>query len=299
MDDARVRHLRVDDSIGDMMRHPSLASFAPHMLPRPEDAMSGIALRNVGSLMPWHSHVQPDTVVAAVNRLIDDIGAGHTVFYPFHASPPEQGRTGLFLFRGRPDAPFALICPGGGFRYVGSLHEGFPLARFLSEQGFNAFVLQYRTGGERVACEDMALALTWIFRHAAELRVDTRGYSVWGGSAGARMAADLGSYGSLALGGADLPRPAAVIMAYTGHNWYSKADPPTFSVVSEDDPIASAGVMRQRTRALQAAGIDAEIQVYHHAGHGFGTGEGTDAQGWARLALEFWKRHIPPVTEEG
>ena len=49
--------------------------------------------------------------------------------------------------------------------------------------------------------------------HAKELEVSTDGYSLWGGSAGARMAANLGSYGSAAYGGDDLPRPAAVIMA--------------------------------------------------------------------------------------
>lgn len=148
--------------------------------------------------------------------------------FAFHADASARARTGLFFFRGRPGAPFALICPGGGFRYVGALHEGLPIAKILSERGFNAFVLQYRTGGEQVAYEDMALALSWIFRHAGELGVSANDYSVWGGSAGARMAADLGSYGSMALGGDDLPRPAAVIMAYTGHNGLPKMIPRLF-----------------------------------------------------------------------
>lgn len=172
------------------------------------------------------------------------------------------------------------------------MHEGFPLAKSLSEQGYNAFVLQYRTGGERIACEDMAQALGWIFRNAARLRISTREYSVWGGSAGARMAADLGSYGSKALGGAELPKPAAVIMAYTGHNWISEKEPPTFAVVSEDDPIAPAEVMIERTKALQSRGTPAQILVVKRAGHGFGLGTGTDAEGWAQQALNFWQKQI-------
>jgi len=28
------------------------------------------------------------------------------------------------------------------------------------------------------------------------------------------------------------------------------------------------------------------------AGHGFGTGEGTDAEGWMDYAIRFWEKHI-------
>jgi hypothetical protein len=41
---------------------------------------------------------------------------------------------------GRPGAPFAVVCPGGGFSYVGSVHEGFPHAAAISSKGLNAFV---------------------------------------------------------------------------------------------------------------------------------------------------------------
>ena len=37
--------------------------------------------------------------------------------------------------------------------------------------------------------------------------VDTDCYSLWGGSAGARMAAYLGTYGSEYFGGEDVPNP--------------------------------------------------------------------------------------------
>ena len=54
--------------------------------------------------------------------------------------------------------------------------------------GYNAFSIQYRTGGAQVACEDLAAAIDFILRHAGELQVSTEDYSLWGGSAGARMA---------------------------------------------------------------------------------------------------------------
>lgn len=284
--------LTESDTVADMVNHPAFAGFGEHLVPRPGDAQSRLPLREVGSLMPWHSYVRPSVVVQAVNRMIADSSAGKTVFYSFYEEQQKRARTGLFYFRGKPGAPFALIFPGGGFAYVGSLHEGFPLAEVLSRKGYNAFVLHYRSGGQAVAYEDMAAALSWIFRHAEELEISTRGYSLWGGSAGARMAADLGSYGAAAFGGEHVPRPAAVVMGYTGHTRYTKNDPPTFAVVSLDDPIASPRVMKRRITALNAEGVDTEFHLYRNAGHGFAVGTGSDAEGWMELAVRFWEKHL-------
>ena len=154
-------YLTESTSIKDMVNHPAFSGFGEHLLPRPQDAASDLPLREVGKLMPWHSHIQPPVVLQAVNRMISDISTGKKVFYSFYDAPQKQRYTGLFFFRGKKGAPFALICPGGGFAYIGSLHEGFPLAEELSRMGYNAFVLQYRTGGEAVACEDMAAAVSF------------------------------------------------------------------------------------------------------------------------------------------
>ena len=97
----------------------------------------------------------------------------------------------------------------------------------LSRMGYNAFVIQYQTGSAQTACEDLAAGIEYIFRHAAELQVNTAGYSVWGSSAGARMAAYIGSYGKAAFGAAELPRPRKVVMAYTGLSEYTRHDPQT------------------------------------------------------------------------
>ena len=88
-------------------------------------------LRNLDSLLPYHSHVDPRTVVDALNHMIDDVDNGRTVFYELYTEQekkqqPTKSNTGLFFFRGKPGAPFAIISPGGGFSYVASVHEGFP-----------------------------------------------------------------------------------------------------------------------------------------------------------------------------
>jgi acetyl esterase/lipase len=276
-----------------------LAGFSRLILPWDDRAYDeDMSLTRIGSLLPYHSRVDPETVVSALNRLIDDAAGGETVFYRFYTDAqrqeqPDRDHAGLFFFRGRPDAPFAVICPGGGFSYVGSVHEGFPYAAQLSKEGNNAFVLKYQAGrGGAVATRDLAAAVSYIFRNAERLGVSTDGYSLWGSSAGARMAAAVGSHGVGAYGGDDLPRPSAIVMAYTGHSDHSQDDPPTFVVVGEQDGIAPPAVMERRVEALRRSGTVVEYHEYENLGHGFGLGVGTSAEGWVLEANRFWERSI-------
>lgn len=294
-----ARHLNADDRIGDLLGHPAFAGFARLLLPwdgrRYDETMR---LSHIGSLLPYHSHVDPETVVGALNRMIDDVNNGHAVFYPFYSEEkkqqqPARENTGLFFFRGKPGAPFAVISPGGGFSYVGSVHEGFPYAAEISARGYNAFVLRYRAGyGGAVATEDLAAAISYIFRNAEALGVGTRDYSLWGSSAGARMAAAIGSHGVAALGGDMHPKPSVVVMAYTAHSDYSSAEPPTFVVVGEQDGIAPPSSMERRIAALRSAGVEVEYHTYRNLGHGFGPGAGTSAEGWIADAVRFWETFI-------
>ena len=295
----QTMHLRVDHTVGDVLKHPAFAGFGRLLLPwddrRYETTMQ---LREIGSLLPYHTHLDPDVVVSSLNRLIDDVAAGRTVFYDFYSAAEEEAEparrnTGLLFFRGKPGAPFAVIAPGGGFSYVGSLHEGFPVAAEISKRGYNAFVLKYRAGkGGRIATEDLAAALTYIFRHASELGVTTADYSLWGSSAGARMAASIGSHGAARFGGATLPRPSAVVLLYTGHSDLGASEPPTFVAVGETDGIAPPEVMERRVAALRRAGTDVVYHRYPRVGHGFGLGIGTSAEGWITDAIRFWANHI-------
>jgi acetyl esterase/lipase len=293
------RHLTPDDRISDLLDHPAFSGFARLILPRDDRGYDQrLRLRDLGSLMPYHSHVVPSVIVGALNRLIDDARTGKTVFYDIYTdaakqADPTKRATGLFFFRGKPDAPFALIAPGGGFEYVASIHEGFPYAMQIAEHGYNAFVVKYRVqrGGE-VATEDMAAALTYIERRAAELHVGREHYSLWGSSAGARMAASIGSHGASSFGGAKLPKPSAVIMAYTGHAEHGANEPPTFVAVGARDGIAPPSTMKRRLAALRAQGTDVEFHEFPHLVHGFGAGTGTSADGWISSAFRFWERQI-------
>ena len=294
-----VKRLRVDDTIEALLSHPGFGGFGRLLLPwddRPYNAKT--SLRDIASFLPYHSHVDPDVVVSSLNRLIADVEAGKTVFYDIYsdsekALEPSRKDTGLFFVRGNPGAPFAIVAPGGGFHYVGSVHEGFPYAVEISKRGYNAFVLKYRVGeGGAVATRDLAAAIAYVFQHAPTLRVSTDAYSLWGSSAGARMAASIGSHGTAAFGAPRLPKPSTVVMAYTGHSDVGANDPPTFVVVGDRDSIAPASSMERRVDRLRRAGARVEYHKYPGVGHGFGLGTGTSAEGWIVDAMQFWAARI-------
>jgi acetyl esterase/lipase len=292
-------HLGSQSTVGDILRHPAFAGFSRLILPWDDRAYDeSLPLTGIGSLLPYHTHIGPEAVTSALNRMIDDATSGRTVFYRFYSETqideqPARKHTGLFFFRGRPGASFAVIAPGGGFSYVGSLHEGFPYAEAISGKGYNAFVLKYRAGyGGTVATEDLAAALSYLFRNAAALGISAKGYSLWGSSAGARMAASIGSHGAARYGGSGVPKPAAVVMAYTAHADYSTAEPPTFVVAGEQDGIAPPASMERRVAALRKSGTAVEYRKFTNLGHGFGLGKGTSAAGWVFEAIRFWEKAI-------
>ena len=105
------------------------------------------------------------------------------------------------------------------------------------------------------------------------------------------MAAWLGSYGTAAFGEGDYPRPAAVIMQYTGHSDYTENDPATFACVGESDGIANWRTMQWRIEALDALDIPTEFHHYPGLPHGFGLGTGTVAEGWLDQAVAFWEEN--------
>lgn len=283
-----------DTAIQEVMNDPVFGEYGRLIFPVDTGYMSGSTLGDLR--LTWYNNIDPDKTVEIVNHLKSHAEAGEPIFYDIYtdeekADDPDKEDTGLFFFKGEPGAKFAVCNAGGGFAYVGAMHDSFPHALELSKLGYNAFALIYRPGAQ-TACEDLARAISFIFAHAEELEVDTDCYSLWGGSAGARMAAYLGTYGPAAFGGDDLPQPGAVVMQYTGHSEYSADDPPTYACVGTSDGIANWRTMQARLDAMSALGIDTEFHAYEGLRHGFGLGSGTAAEGWLNDAAAFWEKQM-------
>lgn len=281
----------IDTKISEVISNPAFGAYGRLIFPVDDSYYSGDTLGGLG--LVWYNNIDPDKTVEVANYMKDHAAAGDVIFYDIYteeekAADPAKEDTGLFFFKGSQGEKFAICNAGGGFAYVGAMHDSFPHALELSKKGYNAFALIYRPGVQ-TACEDLARALSFVFTHAKELEVDTEGYSLWGGSAGGRMAAWLGSYGPAAFGGGDLPRPGAVVMQYTGHSDYTRNDPPTYACVGENDGIASWRAMESRLDRLESFGIATEFHTYPGLRHGFGLGTGTAAEGWIDDAAAFWE----------
>ncbi len=243
----------------------------------------------------WYSNINPNKTVEILNYLAEQ-SKQRQIFYPIYsqqeiAVQPSRADTGLYFFKGKAGAPFVINNAGGGFAYVAAMQDSFPHALELSRRGYNAFALIYRPSNPY---EDLAQAICFIEDHAAQLGVDPQHYSLWGGSAGARMAAELGNQDVLCqlTGRTDIPKADAVVMQYTGYSRVSDADAPTYVNVGDIDWIASWQTMKQRLSYLQQLGIPTEFHVYQGLNHGFGLGEGTDAEGWINDAIKFWQANM-------
>lgn len=284
----------VDSKIAEVMADSAFGNYGRLIFPADSGYYSGNTLGDLQ--MTWYNNIAANKTVEIVNYMKTHAEKGDTIFYDIYtdaekATDPAKEDTGLFYFKGNAGAPFVICNGGGGFAYVGAMHDSFPHALELSKNGYNAFALIYRPGAQ-TANEDLARAISFVFEHADELQVDVSGYSLWGGSAGARMAANLGSYGPAYFGGDDLPQPAAVIMQYTGHTDYKESDPPTFACVGKSDGIANWQTMKSRLDAMSELGIPTEFHAFDGLGHGFGLGTGTIAEGWIDDAIAFWEKHL-------
>lgn len=281
-------------TVEDVINNPYFEDFGHLLFPVDRSVSEGMTLEEISSsgVYIWYHYIDPDKTVEIIQSLHDHAAAGNRVFYDIYseeekAADPSKEDTGLFFFRGNLGEKFAVVNAGGGFMYVGAMQDSFPHALELSKMGYNSFALIYRPDDPYA---DLAQAISFIYDHAAELEVNPKDYSLWGGSAGARMAATLGNGDALPyFGRDDIPQAAAVIMQYTGYNVVSEKDAPTYVCVGTSDGIANWRAMQSRLQSLEALGIPTEFHAYEGLPHGFGIGTGTVAEGWINDAAAFWE----------
>jgi acetyl esterase/lipase len=99
-----------------------------------------------------------------------------------------------------PKRAAVVIFPGGGYRGVSILKEGYDVARAFNEMGVTAFVVKYRTPSDkhmkdkRVGpLQDAQQAVATVRRDAAKWQIDPARIGVMGFSAGGHLAATTGT----------------------------------------------------------------------------------------------------------
>lgn len=289
-------------TVGNVINDSAFGDFGRLLFPvdRPVRETMTLAEVSSSSVYIYYTNIKPEKTVEIVNRLKSQAESGTPVFYNIYtdaerAANPDKRNTGLFFFKGDPGREYAVVNAGGAFVYVGAMHDSFPHALEISKKGYNAFALIYRPDDPY---NDLARAITFIHDNADRLGVKADGYSLWGGSAGARMAATLGNmeYLQYLTGRNDVPQAAAVVMQYTGYNTASRYDAPTYACVGKNDGIAYWGTMQRRLQTLASMGIQTEFHAYEGLSHGFGIGTGTIAEGWTDDAIAFWEKQTNKTT---
>lgn len=228
-----------------------------------------------------------------------------------------------YLIRDGKTHPVAIICPGGGYRRVCSFIEGHPFARKLNKLGYHAVVVYYRVRNLAVfpnPQDDLAHAVREVQDHAGAWRLDMRGYSVWGSSAGGHLAA---SFGTESMGYAKygLPKPGAMVLVYPvvtmgsrthagSRNYligaYASQEyidltsiekqitpnyPPTFLWWGEQDETVDPVNSLMLKEQLEANRIPCVCREFPNTGHGVGIGKGLPCEGWFEDAVAFWDAH--------
>jgi len=199
-----------------------------------------------------------------------------------------------------------IIVPGGGHRELWMDHEGYNVARWMSEHGVAAFVLKYRLAresGSTYSIEGTELAdiqrgIRLVRSRASEWGVDPQRIGVMGFSAGGELAAMAGTRYAEGIAGAEDPieressKPAFQALLYPAiprDMRLSKQTPPAFLICGEDDRPDIAMGLPQLYLSLKQAGVSAELHILAHTGHGFGVRPTNrpPVSDWPQLFLEW------------
>ena len=181
-----------------------------------------------------------------------------------------------------------IVCPGGGHQYLAIEHEGYSVAKWLSEHGIAAFVLKYRLAREPGstyqvevhALQDAQRAIRTVRSHAQEWNVDPSRVGIIGFSAGGGVTALAGTRFDSGNEKAADPvdqlncRPDFFGLFYPGMNpdtlTVTSNTPPCFLVHADNDRTVPVDRSTTFYTMLKRVAVSAELHIYANGGHGFG-----------------------------
>lgn len=208
----------------------------------------------------------------------------------------------VFPPKGRNTGVAAVVFPGGGFRALAITASGTEVCDWLTARGITCVLLKYRIPGSAHywnpdcrcvitpkvprALQDAQRTIRLVRSRAAELEIDPDKIGVIGFSAGGYMAAQASNIFEPAYAPVDAvdrisSRPDFAVLVYPGHICRSGSTfdpglhvtartPPTFLLQAWDDPVDDICNSTMYARALDQAGVRAEVHLFAKGGHAFG-----------------------------
>jgi acetyl esterase/lipase len=310
------------------------AAAADSLPPRPAsdtagEAASRIALWPGDGLAPGdHALATPQRILersrdpALPDRYIEQISTPYLVVY----RPARPNGTALLVAPG--GGYQRIVLDKEGSALVPAFVDQAGITLFVLRYRLPA---EGHPGGRDVPLADAQRALRLIRAHADDYGVDPHRVGVIGFSAGGHVAASLATRADAVVHpprdpidrldarpdfalliypvidmGPDIAHPgsrlrllgaapdADSMRRYSAQTTVDAHTPPTFLVHAQDDGVVPVQNSLAYYDALRRAGVPAELHLFAHGGHGFGTRgvDGLTTAAWPRLALD-WIAHLP------
>lgn len=221
-----------------------------------------------------------------------------------------------------------VVCPGGGYTFLASDHEGRQIAEMFCEWGVAGIVLKYRLPPDYrhpIPMKDAQRAIRVVRANAREWNIAPNGIGIMGFSAGGHLASTAAThFDDGDASSADPPerlscRPDFAVLGYPViafskdycHNvtrsqligedlpeklklelsselQVTSRTPPTFIFHSEDDKGVEVRNSIDFFLACKDHGVPAEMHLFPTGGHGYGVGAPGTAESQWPQLLRRW-----------
>jgi acetyl esterase/lipase len=227
-----------------------------------------------------------------------DVVAGQPYTVVYDVTSPTMT---VFPPKGRNTGASMVVFPGGGFQLLAMDLEGTEICDWMTAKGMTCVLLKYRvpksnhywdkdcrchiTPKAPRALHDAQRTIRLVRDRAKELNLDPNKIGVIGFSAGGYLVAQTSNIFEPTYKPVDAvdklsSRPDFAVALYPGHLCRSatldpgihvtKQTPPTFLLQAWDDPVDEICNSTVYARALDDAGVPAEVHLFAKGGHAFG-----------------------------
>ena len=250
----------------------------------------------------------PEAISSPISQGVYDVNTPTLTVYP-----PKGKNTGAAI----------IVLPGGGFQMLAITIEGTEICDWLTAKGITCVLSKYRvpksnhywdeachchiTPKVPLALQDAQRTIRLIRAEAKELNLNPNKIGVIGFSAGGYLVVQTSNmapaYKPVDAADQLSSRPDFAIALYPGHLCRSgaklesaihvtKQTPPTFLAQAWDDPVDDICNSTVYARALDDAGVPAEVHLFAHGGHAFGLRHQGQPVGLWPVLVEGWLREM-------
>lgn len=218
----------------------------------------------------------------------------------------------------KPNGKAIIMCPGGGYGWEATGHEGHGMAEWFNRQGITYIVLKYRLpqGDCNLPLADAEQAVRLARANASDWGIDPSKVGIMGASAGGHLASTLATHYSSPETRPDfqvLFYPVItmdarythmgsrvnllgenpddeVVRKFSNELQVTPHTPKAFIMLSSDDNAVPVANGVNYYMALLSNNVRASLHAYPEGGHGWGYGDGFLYKGRWTDELEMWLR---------